>query len=338
MGHNLNDQAETVIMRVLRGSGSSGLAGIPPFRDNTIIRPLIRIRRDEIETYLKNHELSFITDSSNFEPKYFRNRIRLEILPLMLKYQPRLIENLGQLSELLRGESDYLASVAENWIKEEAERRDDNEILIPVSSFIKLDPPVRNLVTRQALSGIRKGLRRIEKVHIESVSRLACGKRPQAIINLPGGLIVKKIYDRLIFSTSGGKKMRGFHYSLKGPGKFFLKRINRWICIKEIREGVDLDGTLPPDTAYIDSGRISFPLLARNSKPGDRFIPLGMNGSKKIKDFFIDQKIPSETRSRIPILVNGDMPVWVCGYRIDDRFKVTTSTKNILKVTVTLKP
>ncbi|MDP6180938.1 MAG: tRNA lysidine(34) synthetase TilS, partial [Desulfatiglandales bacterium] len=115
MGHHLNDQAETVLMRLLRGSGPSGLAGIPPKRDDTIIRPLIELKREEIDSYVKRRELSYRVDRSNFDTRYLRNKIRLELLPLLLEYQPQFVEHLGQLAVILREDDKYLETEAEKW-------------------------------------------------------------------------------------------------------------------------------------------------------------------------------------------------------------------------------
>lgn len=333
-GHSLNDQAETVLMRFLRGSGPSGLAGIPPLRDDVIIRPLIEVKREEVESYLEARGLTYVTDSSNFEIRYLRNKIRLELLPLLLDYQPRLVEHLGQLSTILRDENDYLEREARNWVKKEAELTAEEEILVPVSSFIKLPQPVRNRVTRSLLMKIRKNLRRIDQGHIKSVYRLALNKNPQGMINLPDGLTVKKTYDRLAFTIGAKPKSRDFSYSLEGPGTLFLERISRSISLVEIKGGVDFKLGDSTRTAYLDADKLLYPLIVRNFRPGDRFIPLGMEGHKKIKDFFIDLKIPSGTRSLIPILMSQGTPVWVCGYRIDERFKVTPETKKILEVTI----
>lgn len=333
-GHSLNDQAETVLMRFLRGSGPTGLAGIPPIRDDVIIRPLIEVKREEIESYLKARELTYVTDSSNFETRYLRNKIRLELLPLLLEYQPRLVEHLGQLSTILRDENDYLEKEAHDWVKKEAELKSKGEISIPVSSFIKLPPPVRNRVTRRLLMKIRKNLRRIDQHHIKSVYKLALNRNPQSMINLPDGLKVKKTYDRLAFAVGEKPKPRDFSYSLEGPGKFFLERISRSISLVEMKGGVDLKRGDSTRTAYLDADKLLYPLIVRNFRPGDRFVPLGMEGHKKIKDFFIDLKIPSGTRSLIPILMSQGTPVWVCGYRIDERFKVTPETRKVLEVTL----
>ena len=334
VGHNLNDQAETVLMRLLRGSGPSGLAGIPPTRDKTIVRPLIEIKRDEIESYLKARDLSYVVDSSNLQTDYLRNKIRLELVPHLLEYQPRLIEHLGQLAHILRGENRILEDLAEDWVAREAGQQPPGDIVIPVQPFIELSDPVRNRVTRHLLKRIGKNLRRIDHGHIESVYALARGRNPQSILNLPRGITVEKRYDQLAFTAGDREKPGEFHYHLEGVGTCFLEEIGRSMTLEEMERVPDLNEDTGPECAYLDGDKVDYPLIARNFRPGDRFVPLGLDGHKKIKDFFIDLKIPSEMRAKIPILLSRDTPVWICGLRIDDRFKVTSETKRVLKVTI----
>jgi tRNA(Ile)-lysidine synthase len=335
VGHNLNDQAETVLMRIIRGSGPSGLGGIPPSRENTIVRPLIETKREEIESYLKARNLSYVIDSSNLQTNYLRNKIRLQLLPLLLEYQPRLIEHLGQLAAILRGENKYLELQAEDWVITEAELRPEGDILISIPSFIKLPQPVRNRVTRHILKKIGKNLRRIDHRHIESVYKLAVSNNPQDTLDLPNGLRVKRIYDRLAFTAGKDQKPNEFHYRLDGAGTYYLEEIGRSVSLTEMERDVDLEMEDHKGTAYLDAGKLRYPLILRNFRPGDRFVPLGMAGRKKIKDFFIDLKIPSETRALTPILLSQDTPVCICGHRIDDRYKVTSETKRVLKVKIT---
>ena len=332
VGHNLNDQAETVLMRLLRGSGPSGLTGIPAIRENTIIRPLIELKREEIESYLQARDLSYVTDSSNLETDYLRNRIRLELLPQLLEYQPRLIEHLGQLSRIMGNENNYLEAQAEEWVEREGEQNSAGDILIPAPRFIELPEPIRNRVTRHLLRKMRDDLRSIDHGHIESVYELAKSMKPQGRLNLPNGLTVKRIYDKLAFIAGETDESVTFHYLLDGVGTYYLEEINRSITLEEIDRDEDLNLQSLEWTAYLDADKLQYPLILRNFRPGDRFIPLGMAGHKKVKDFFIDLKIPSEVRVLTPILVNQDTLVWVCGHRLDDRFKVTSETRRILKV------
>jgi tRNA(Ile)-lysidine synthase len=161
---------------------------------------------------------------------------------------------------------------------------------------------------------------------------LAKGKKPQGILNLPNGLTVKRVYDRLAFVAGDADKSVAFHYRLDGVGTYYLEEIGRSVTLDEMEREADFNLQSQEWTAYLDADKLQYPLILRNFRPGDRFVPLGMAGHKKIKDFFIDLKIPTEMRILTPILVNQDTPVWVCGHRIDDRFKVTSETRRILKV------
>ena len=319
MGHHLNDQAETVLMRLLRGSGPSGLAGIPPFREKTIIRPLIDTKKEEIESYLKARDLAYVVDSSNLQTDYLRNRIRLELLPSLLEYQPRLIEHLGRLADILRNENTYMEGRAEDWVMREADLGATGEVSIPISSFLGLPPPIRNRVTRQILRKVGKDLRRIDSHHIESVAELGKSKNPHGSLNLPNGLMVKRSYDRMVFRTKEPES-KEFHYLLDEAGTYYIEEIGKTIGLVELESNADLNMEGDERKAYLDAEKLQFPLILRNFRPGDRVVPLGMTGRKKIKDFFIDHKIPVESRSWIPLLVSGDEPVWICGYRIDDRY------------------
>ena len=334
MGHNLNDQAETVIMRLLRGSGPSGLSGIPPFRERKIIRPLIEIKREQILSYLTSRKLSYVLDSSNLETRYLRNEIRLKLMPLLLTYQPRLIEHLGQMADTLRNESEYLEQRAEDWVRKEAKLWSNGDVAIPISPFIRSPQPLRNRIIRQILKKVKKNLRRINRGHILDVNRLAEGPKPQSTLTLPGGIGVKKTYYKLLFSASLKEKTGPFYYRLDGPGTTYIREIDRSISLYELENRGVFTREDSPWISYFDAGKLTFPLIIRNFKPGDRFVPLGMTGHKKVKDFFIDLKIPSETRRATPLLLSKDRPIWICGYRIDERFKVTPDTKKILKATM----
>ncbi len=338
LGHNLNDQAETILMRLLRGSGPSGLTGMPPRRDGSIIRPLIEIERPEIENYLRAKKLPSVTDSSNLKTDYLRNKIRLELMPLLEVHQPRLAHLLAQTAEILRDEDDYLELIAKGWLNRNMELSPHQASKVPITSFLTLPVALRRRVIRNVIGRAKKDLRRISWDHIEAIQRLAQAEKPQAVLNLPGRLTVKRAYDYLIFSASVSRKPRPFHYTLDGPGTYDLKEIGRRLSIEEIRsrKGLRLRGSAW--TAFLDAEKLRFPLTLRSFKAGDRFIPFGMKGHKKLKDFFVDLKMPLEQRYSTPILCCDGTLVWVCGFRIDDRFKVTPETKKVLKLVFSPSP
>jgi len=333
LGHNLNDHAETVLMRLLRGSGRSGLAGIPPKREGKFIRPLIELTRGEVEQYLKGRGLSYVTDPSNLQCRHLRNQIRLELLPVLQKYQPRIVEILGNMAEIMRKDEAWMEEEARKWITDNCRPRErrGSRIELPLRPFLDLAEPMRNRVVRQAIRLSGGTLRGLSLRHIEAINRIAAGKRPQTRIHLPHALIAERQYEKLFFQVGERKKAKSFLYVLKGPGTYPLKELSCTISLKKGEQGAALNPESSPWIAILNGDKLSYPMVLRNFRPGDRLVPLGMRGQKKIKALLIDLKIPAEDRARIPILTCGEVPVWVCGLRIDERFKVTPETKNVLK-------
>jgi tRNA(Ile)-lysidine synthase len=238
------------------------------------------------------------------------------------------------MADTLRNESEYLEQQAEDWVRRNAELRSNGDVVIPISHFIRSPQPLRNRITRQILKKVKKNLRRIDRGHILDVYKLARGPKPQSALTLPGGLRVKKTYDKLLFSAVPEEKTGPYYYRLDGPGTTYIREIDRSISLYELESIGVLTREESPWISYFDAEKLTFPLIIRNFKPGDRFVPLGMTGHKKVKDFFVDLKIPSETRRATPILLSKDRPIWICGYRVDERYKITSDTKKILKATI----
>jgi len=331
-GHTLNDQAETVLMRLLRGSGPAGLSGIRRVRRDGIIRPLIELTREEILFYLRHRQLKYVTDASNFEPTYLRNRIRLHLLPQIETYQPRIIEILGRTADVARADNRWLNAQARIWISEWGQTGPRNETILPISRFSELPEALKNHVVRETLKAMTGSLRRIGLAHIEAIKRLASSGRPHVRATLPDGLLARRVYGRLIFSKGGAPPADSYCFLIERTGSFHIDALGCTLTLEEMEpeslQGLDAG----PWTACLDANRIVFPLLLRNVRPGDRFVPMGMTGHKKLKDFFVDMKIPSDIRSRIPVLAQGDQLIWVCGLRMDDRFKITPGTRRVLKI------
>ncbi len=333
MGHNLNDQAETVLMRLLRGSGMTGLSGIPPVRDNTVVRPLIETRREDIIDYLESGNFKYATDSSNRDNRFLRNKIRMELLPEMIKYQPGLIEILGKLARNLRDENSFFESLTEKWVDEQLERDESGDPFLDIHSLKDLPDAFLRRILRNTIKRHNKTLYAIQWDHVQDIIDLISNKRPNISINLPEGLIIRKEYNRLVFtSTTACTEL--FSYTIGDRGRINIHEIGKTVGIEEF--GNKEQAAVPGDknTALLDKDLLPYPLTIRNFRPGDRFIPLGMTGHKKVKNFFIDLKIPPAERKQIPILVKDDKIAWICGYRIDDRFRVTERTKRILKISL----
>ena len=333
LGHNANDQGETVIMRLLRGTGPLGLTGIPPKRENRIIRPLIHLTREEILSYLKEQGLSFKSDRSNLDQTYLRNKIRISLMPLLHEYQPRLIEHLSHMADILREEGDYLDKEAHRWISREGSIS-EGQTSIPIQPLRLLPKAMRYRIIRRLLMDVRRNLRRINWNHVTASDNLIMSERPQGTLNLPRGIVVRKTYDTLVIGKESPFQSVHFHYVLEGPGRVYLEETNQTLSLAEISRESAVDLGRAPDTVYLDEAKVHFPLIVRNMRPGDRLMPLGMRGRKKLKNLFIDEKIPSEIRRKTPLLVSRESILWVCGYRMDERFRVTEDTKRILRATI----
>lgn len=331
LGHNMNDQAETVLMHLLRGAGPTGLSGMPPIREGRFIRPLINITRDEIHTYLKQKGIPFMMDSSNLEKRYLRNKIRLELIPLLLNYQPRLIEHLGELAFLCRQEDQFIEEAANKGLQMVTLDSSEHSLDLSLTTFKNLPTPLQYRTIRQAIKRVKGNLRRIDIGHIKAIIDLANNMRPQIKMNLPENLIVKKIYERLRFSLGTETETGDFSLYIKNTGRFQVHEINQTILLEEISKKDFLGSSPSPREAFLDLDRLQWPLRVRNFKAGDKLIPFGLNSFKKVKDIFIDNKIPYEERKKIAILENCNDIVWLCGIRIDNRYRIKERTKRILR-------
>lgn len=334
VAHTLDDQAETVLMRLLRGSGLPGLSGVPPVREPGVVRPLIRVRRREVEDYLDRHALPWRTDPTNLQPVHLRNRIRLELLPLLLAYQPRLVEHLGELADLAREEDAVLQGLAREWLDARCGPPRGDRITLPRQPLAGLPAALRRRVVRQAVRSTSGGLAGIQRNHVTAVEGLVLGDRPNARVDLPGGRCVRRAYDRIVFGPSRAGGRPGFHVRLPGSGSHLVQEAGLRVHLEEKPRSAVPSLSGPRWTAHLDAGRARFPLEMRPWLPGDRFVPLGMRGRRKVKDFLIDRKVPAEERESVPLLLSAGTPVWLCGRRIDDRFKVTEETERVLVVRI----
>jgi len=335
LGHTLDDQAETVLMRLLRGSGLSGLIGMPPTREPGVIRPLIRMRRSQIEAYLDGQGLSWCTDASNLEAGCLRNRIRLHLIPQLLAYQPRLVEHLGDLADLLREEDRFMDQAARQWVgAHKSLSIDGTDVSLPREAWLSLEPGLQRRVIRQAVKEGAGGLRRLHRVHVDAIMGLLREGRSQAGLDLPGGLRVQRVYDRVLFGDPCSEDLPAHGRSLPGPGAYDVDGTGLRFTLKERARAEVSSLAVSPRVAFLDAARLSYPLELRPVKPGDRFVPLGMHGHRKVKDFLIDRKVPLSDRRRALILASHGEVAWLCGYRLDDRFKVTGRTDRVLEVRI----
>jgi tRNA(Ile)-lysidine synthase len=362
LGHTEDDQIETILMRLIRGAGQEGLKGIPPVRILNlrprieIVRPLIETSRSEIESYLTKHNLKARLDSSNLKPIYLRNKIRLELLPLLRKYNPKIKEVLLSTAEILKEEEEYLQRETEKVLNRIIKEKGKGRISLKLKTFSNYPKALQRRVLREAIRFIQGDLQGFTFQHYENILKLVKESPTGSQIDLPHNVAVQKDYGQLNIFKKKLEKTPSFNYVLKTPGITKVPELDLRIEIKlhpyhesavveglqrrlagaRFKKGV---GKIGKDkmSAYFDYKKLKFPLILRSKKPGDRFTPLGLKGSKKIKDFFIDRKIPRSQRKRIPLLLSAGEIIWVVGEEIDERVKVTARTKKIVKATCYFK-
>jgi len=323
--HTLDDQAETVLMRLLRGSGSRGLSGIPPV-SNSIVRPLIDTSRSEIEEYLRSKGVEWVEDSTNESPEFLRNRIRQDLLVELESYNPQIKETLSRTAEILRSE--------EGFIRREALKHFDDifspnksELIGDLKYYRSVEKPLRFSLLRLTIEKLNTSLKNISSTHIVSADDFLLSETASGEVELPQGTVIVKGYDTFLVTRKSELELE-FSYSIQSLGKWSFPEFSVSIEYIKTDELAENDESV----AYFDPETVSFPIEVRNFKPGDRFSPLGMTTSKKLQDYFTDIKLPKFLRSRVPIFISKDEIMWLGGIRLDNRFKVTDKKKEVLMI------
>lgn len=332
IAHNQNDQAETVLMRLLRGTGIQGLTAIHHGRGR-IIRPLLDVNRQEIEDYCLINKLSPRTDDTNLEPIYHRNKIRLELIPyLQEQYNPNIIESLAKTAEILKKDNDFMEEAA--WAEYQQVRLLAREgcLELSIEGINKLHHALQSRVLRLATGELVGKKEALEFKHINSIIELIQKNETGKKILLPMGIIVKISYNKVIFTTEDQEDDGAFHYELLEEDRIIIDEIKGEITTKVVMRSDVKIISREKYIKYFDYDKITKNLNVRSRKKGDRFWPLGLVGSKKLKDFFIDYKIDREKRNQIPLVCDGDEIMWVVGYRISENYKITNETKKILVI------
>jgi tRNA(Ile)-lysidine synthase len=324
----MTDQAETLFMRLLRGSGTRGLGGIYPMVDKLIIRPLIELEREDIKQFLSDRKISYRTDESNFDKRYLRNRIRHELIPFIKeKYEPKIVHRLGVLSSILRDEDQFL----ENAVKEEAERvifKRKNRFFLDLKSSSSLPSALRRRVVREFIWRVKGDLRSVSFSDVESLLRLGEGKDWRLTQNL---ILSKE--DGLIFLKTDSFRTTQFELAWSGRERL------------EIRElGLEFEGKLIKKDKFpafigddnkrvlLDFAKLVFPLRVRNRKAGDRYRPLGSPGKKKLKEIMRAKSIVLSKRDTLPVFFSEGQIVWVLGLPVSENYKVKDETAEIFMI------
>lgn len=338
VGHTTDDHIETILMHLIRGTGTRGLRGLQPStvwqssgNSLTIIRPLLPVSRQETASYCRHHKLRPRIDASNLLLSPLRNRIRHQLLPLLQSYNPQVTEALLRTAHIATDDLAFIdEEIAKLWGK--IVEKQENTIILDKKGLLELPSSLKRHLLRTSIEKLLGNLRDIETRHIEEImSALTkpAGKR----LSLPGGLIFSIEYDKYLLGLDPAAlspfPILEAEFQLKLPGETLLPgwRVEANIVNREQMAEKDDDFT-----AYLDLDKTGDKIMVRTRRPGDRFQPLGMSQPKKLGEFMIDAKIPSAWRQRIPIVCSPQHILWVVGWRMDDRVKVTDATRQVLRL------
>lgn len=329
IAHNKNDQAETILMRIMRGTGLDGIVGIKPV-NGRIIRPLLFCSRAEIEAFESTEKLNHREDDTNKENIYTRNTIRNQLIPQLENlYNPNLVEGLSRMGQLLADDLEIIENQLEEILQKIAFQRQEKMVSFNRRVFLDLSLGLKRRVLRHAIQSIQGDLVNIEEKHIRNMIQLISQGKTGKEIHLTNGWIAKNNYDFFEISQPS-EKYANYEFELEIGKK---QSFGTFEIETFVEDKIKIDFyTKDIFLKFFDYDRIKSSLKVRNRRPGDRIVPLGMKGSKKIKDLFIDEKVASDKRNQIPLIVCGDEIVWVVGYRIGDGFKVSEQTKKVLVV------
>jgi tRNA(Ile)-lysidine synthase len=337
VGHTRDDQVETILLHLLRGTGVSGLRGLQPRavlsfsgKQLEVVRPLLETSRRETQEYCQRCGLHPCFDSSNESLLLLRNRIRLELLPMLREFNLAIDDALLRLADIAAADTCFIEEQASRFWRKVA-KVDKNAVYLDVARLKAQPLALQRQIFKQALAQLRGSLEDIEANHIESMldflSRPA-GKR----LSLPDGLILTTEYDRMVLAPKGTSTWTlpplDSSFRLNIPGETIL---HGW------RVKADVLDSLPQVAnddfvATFDFARTGRELTVRKRQPGDRFQPLGMTQAKKLQDFMVDARIPWSWRDRVPLVCSPKQIIWVVGWRIDDRVKVTSASRQILRL------
>ncbi len=352
VAHHADDNAETILYRIIRGTGLRGLAGIRPIRPLRpgstirIVRPLLGFRRTEIEAYLQERQLPFRHDASNDAEIYTRNRIRLTVLPLLREqFNPQVEEALIRLAEQARELNDYLAETGKRMLEAIVVEHDDRQIVLHCPSLVRRPRVIQMQLIRQTLLrlGIPEG--ELTYAHLNRVADLASESAGSKTLDLPAGFRISRRYTRLVLERLDDLPLDDVptdEVRLLMEGTTPLPACRLQITLdsfsvsgSQITEHIRQRQSQADQLCYeewLDADHVHPPLLARSRRPGDRFYPLGMTGMKKLSDFLIDQKVDVELRDRTAVVCDQLGPIWVVPFRIDDRVRLTRGTRRVLRL------
>lgn len=330
VAQNLNDNIETILMRLIRGTGLEGLKGIDAVRDD-IIRPLLDTDRASIEEYCRQNGLQPRVDKTNLQPIYLRNKIRLELIPYLKEsFNPNIGESLVRLSQIIKEENDYLEQQTDLLINELV-KFDNQKASVQINDLKVLHEALQKRLIRRIIEKSAGTLNGFEYKHFQGVLELL-DKGTGAALELPKNLKAYISYENLILSKKIENHHKKCYYKLNYDYDNKIDEADVKLSVTIIERSQLTSIPKRNDTVYIDASKVKQELIIRNRQSGDMFSPIGMKGSKKLKDYFIDKKIPRENRDNILLIADGNEVVWIVGSIISEKYKVSSQTEKVIVI------
>lgn len=329
VGHNMNDQAETILFRLIRGSGIEGLSAIHPIVDGLVIRPLLECRRVEIVEYLKRKGADYRDDSTNADMRHTRNRIRMELVPYLERLNPKLAETLAREASLSRETWSFIEGEAKAALDRLCRKVDDG-ISMDLCGFESLHPALKKQVLRQALKECLGSLRGVTSKHIDGILSICGTGRGGGQVRIPGRNVAVRQFNTLLLTRQLPQKKQPFAYTLEIPGECRIPEAGAVFRAKVCRTpDKDAIRSRPSTRAFLDPRALPRLLTIRSKAPGDRY---GGSGHRKVKKLLIGGKIPLLRRLDLPMVVAGKDVAWIPGFSPAKAFSAQPGSPNCVLV------
>jgi len=335
LGHHKDDRAETVLFRILRGTGLQGIGAMRPlshYRELTLIRPLVDVEKKSLEDYIRDRKLSYCIDASNNEVKFTRNRIRNRLLPALEKhYNPKIKNALAHLAESVALDVDYIEETVQKSYPKVIRKKRDTIILIKKKKFMSQPEALKFRILQQATRQLDPESE-LDYFHWDEIRKALDRDSRGFEIHVPHELAMTIERKELILRKPLADEDRQYEYKLPANGKLRIRELGLEIVSETFDRRIYKVDRQDKTCGIFDMDRIEFPVRIRNRREGDVFQPLGLSRDKKLKDFMIARKIPNYKKDQVPLFMSGDSIFWVYGIEISDRYKVTHRTRRFLKL------
>ncbi len=336
LAHHKNDNAETLIMNLARGTGLQGLCGISPV-NGTFIRPLLCVSRQEIEKYLHENHISYCIDETNASDDYTRNRVRNHVIPYLEEHvNSQTVEHIDETMESLREIRQFLKMETEKYASDCVKQTEEGYLLLG-EALESVPQAIRTLLIKQVLAEVAGKARDLESAHISSVLELL-KKQVSRKVDLPYGMIAKRVYDGVEIARNKEEAQAPFSMQLPEPQEN-LEKVTLWNGYRISyriykKEDWEKHATEKSNTKAFDYDIISGVLCVRTRNAGDYITLTSDGGTQKLKSYFVNQKIEQSLREQIPLIAEGSHILWIVGYRINPAYRVSRNTKRVLEIRI----